>query len=103
MHTIKCNVIMDTTITKSSVSIRIDSVLLKQLREEAQNENRSLSNYLETILYRVYHKASGGDNSTIAPSLELKAKIDRAREDYRNGQGTTCKTVDDSVALFESL
>ena len=66
---------MDTTIAKSSVSIRIDSVLLKQLREEAQNENRSLSNYLETILYRVYHMASGGDNGTIAPSLELKAKI----------------------------
>lgn len=94
---------MDTTIAKSSVSIRIDSVLLKQLREEAQNENRSLSNYLETILYRVYHMASGGDNGTIDPSLELKAKIDRAREDYRNGRGTTCKTVEDSIALFESL
>ena len=92
---------MSITTVKSSISIRIDSMLLKQLKEEAQNENRSLSNYLETILYRIGYKEPKGDDGMLVH--ELKAKIDRAREDYKSGQGTTCKTVKDSVALFESL
>ena len=37
---------------KASTSIRIDANILAQIREEAKAEHRSLSNYLETLLYR---------------------------------------------------
>lgn len=43
---------MNTTTLKASTSIRIDANILLQIREEAKAENRSLSNYLETLLYR---------------------------------------------------
>lgn len=50
------NTIMDTTIAKSSASIRINSGILKQLKEEAKKEDRSLSNYLETLLYEMGYR-----------------------------------------------
>lgn len=36
-------------------------------------------------------------------SEELRKKIAKAREDYKNGKGVTCKTVGDSMAFFDSL
>lgn len=43
---------MNMTNIKASTSIRIDANILSQIREEAKAEHRSLSNYLETLLYR---------------------------------------------------
>lgn len=37
---------------KAPASIRIDADLLEQIKIDAQMENRSLSNYIETLLYR---------------------------------------------------
>ena len=49
---------MSTTIkTKSSASIRIDTDLLNILKSNAKRDNRSLSNYLETILFRILSKS----------------------------------------------
>ena len=41
---------------KASTSIRIDANLLSQIREEAKSEHRSLSNYIETLLYRLGYR-----------------------------------------------
>ncbi len=41
---------------KTSTSIRIDSDLLDQMKKEAKAENRSLSNYIETLLYRMGYR-----------------------------------------------
>ena len=41
---------------KTSISIRIDSDLLDQMKKEAKAENRSLSNYIETLLYRMGYR-----------------------------------------------
>lgn len=93
-------VIMDTTITKSTASIRIDSSLLKQLKEEAKEENMSLGSYLEALLFRMGYGVRR-EEETITP--ELKAKIEKAREDYKKGRGKVCKTVEESMAFFDSL
>lgn len=39
--------------TKSSASIRIDTDLLNTLKSNAKKDNRSFSNYMETILFDV--------------------------------------------------
>ena len=50
---------MSTTIkTKSSASIRIDTDLLNILKSNAKRDNRSLSNYLETILFEIIPQKS---------------------------------------------
>ena len=43
---------METTVrTKSSASIRIDTDLLNTLRSNAKRDNKSLSSYMETLLF----------------------------------------------------
>ena len=39
--------------TKTSASIRIDTDLLNTLKSNAKKDNRSFSNYMETILFDV--------------------------------------------------
>ena len=41
--------------------------------------------------------------SDLTISEEFKAKIAKAREDYKNGNGTTCYTIEESRALLEAL
>lgn len=36
-------------------------------------------------------------------SDEFRKKISKAREDYKAGKGTTCKTYEESLALLEAL
>lgn len=93
-------VIMDTTITKSTASIRIDSELLKRLKEEAKEENRSLGSYLEALLFRMGYSVQRKEEIA---TPELKAKIEKARADYKKGKGKVCKTVEESMAFFDSL
>lgn len=47
---------MGATIPKASVLIRIDKSILSQLKEDAKLESRSLSNYIETLLYRLGYR-----------------------------------------------
>lgn len=37
-------------------SIRIDASILETIKEEARAENRSLSNYIETLFYRLGYR-----------------------------------------------
>lgn len=45
--------------------------------------------------------AVGDDDFDVSPALQ--AKIDQARQDYKEGKGVTCKTLEQSLALLESL
>ena len=44
---------MDSAESKVTTTIRIDASILEQMRSEARAENRSLSNYIETLLYKM--------------------------------------------------
>lgn len=60
---------------------------------------------------RVIIRRSKGQSFALVPthddeltiSDQLKKKIAKAREDFRVGKGTACKTVEDSLELLESL
>ena len=52
---------MDNIELKASTSIRIDASVLEQIRSEARAENRSLSNYIETLLYRMGYRPYNAD------------------------------------------
>lgn len=57
----------ESAIHKSVASIRIDSDILDTLKKEAKADNRSLSNYLETLLYRLGYRK---DNATTLEALK---------------------------------
>ena len=58
--------------TKASTSIRIDADLLNTLKKNAKKDNRSLSNYLETILFDVVKRPNQETLSAISEAKEGK-------------------------------
>ena len=60
---------------------------------------------------RVIIRRSKGQSFALVPthddeltiSDQLKKKIAKAREDFRVGKGTACKTLEDSLELLENL
>jgi hypothetical protein len=76
---------------KASTSIRIDANILAQIREEAKAEHRSLSNYLETLLYRWGYRPY---------NKETKQACDEARKGEHAG---TINTSSDDAFLSSIL
>ena len=84
---------MSTTIkTKSSASIRIDTDLLNILKSNAKRDNRSLSNYLETILFEIIPQKSIDRTEGICQGLREVKMIKEGK--------LTAKTADE---LFDEL
>ena len=78
------NIIMNTsaiTSNKTTTSFRLDSQLLERLRILARRNNRSLNNYVETVLFDVaYHEPN---DETIEAINEVRSgkKLDSFNRD----------------------
>lgn len=69
---------METTM-KVSTSFRLNAQLVERMKVAAKESNRSLNNYVESILLNIFHE----------PNETTKAAIEEARlmqEAYRSGQ-----------------
>ncbi len=92
---------MSTTISRVSTSFRLPPELLEELKEYAKATNRSLNNYVESILTDVMRKTKKEEVNTITPALQ--EKLDKAREEIRNGQCVTLRSHEDIDKYFASL
>ncbi len=72
------------TISRIPASFRFQSSLLAELKARAKASNRSLNNYVESILLEVLHPSQNLDDSVITP--KLRKKIDKAMEEFQNGE-----------------
>ena len=68
------------------MSLRISSALYEHLKKVSSKENRSVNNYVETILFKVSNFQEDGNIQTY--SDETGDKIIRALEEYRKGETT---------------
>ena len=75
---------MATSVARIPASFRFQSSLLEELKEKAKASNRSLNNYVESLLLGILHPSKVVDENVITP--ELQKKIDEAMEEYRNGE-----------------
>ena len=49
---------------KETITIRLDEDLMKKLRRDAQRDNRSVNNYIETVLKRHYQEIEQKETPT---------------------------------------
>lgn len=81
---------MDSTELKVTTTIRIDASVLEQMRSEARAENRSLSNYIETLLYRMGYRPYNAETA--------EACIDAKSGRYAGSVDTTTReTIEASL------
>lgn len=70
---------MQTTTTKVQTAFRFDKELIRRLKIKAKKENRSLNNYVETVLMDVAYDEP--NEKTIAAINEVKSGKDLERLD----------------------
>ena len=90
-----------TSTLRVPTSFRLPAELLEELKECAKATNRSLNNYVESILMDFMSKNKTMDENAITP--DLQAKLDKAREEILSGQCITLKSHDDIDCYFASL
>lgn len=92
---------MSTSIMRVPTSFRLREDLLEELKSCAKAANRSLNNYVESILLDVIKTTNVKSDNTI--SSELQAKIDKAREERKRGETLRFETAQDAIAWMEAL
>lgn len=75
---------------KEATSIRIDAGILEQIKREAKADNRSLSNYLETLLYRLGYRPYNEDTFL-------------ACQDARNGKSAGVVDTSSKESILSSI
>ena len=63
---------METTITRTQTAFRLSTELLKRLKVEARKQNRSLNNFVESVLMDAVYRT---------PNATAMAAVKEARED----------------------
>lgn len=63
---------MATTVTRIPASFRFQSTLMDELKRRAKASNRSLNNYVESLLISVLHPEAS-DKDIITPELQIAA------------------------------
>lgn len=72
---------MSTSPLRVPTSFRLPAELLEELKECAKATNRSLNNYVESILMDFMSKNKTMEENAITP--DLQAKLDKAREEHK--------------------
>ena len=62
---------METTITRIQTAFRLSTELLKRLKTEARKQNRSLNNFVESVLMDAVYRA---------PNAQTMGAVKEARE-----------------------
>ena len=81
---------------KSTTSIRIDSSMLNQIKKEAKAENRSLSNYIETLFYRMGYRPY--NEATVKACSEAKRGAFQGEIDTSSIETIDASLFDDEEA-----
>lgn len=63
---------MATTVTRIPASFRFQSTLMDELKRRAKASNRSLNNYVESLLISVLHPEVS-DKDIVTPELQIAA------------------------------
>lgn len=63
---------METTIARTQTAFRLSTELLKRLKTEARKQNRSLNNFVESVLMDAVYRI---------PNAQTMAAVKEARED----------------------
>ena len=91
---------MSATVVRIPTSFSFPSTLLEELKEKAKASNRSLNNYVESLLISILHPSETVDNTI---SAELQNKIDKAMQEYENGETLHFENISEMNQWLDAL
>ena len=87
---------MEATALRKTISLRISPALYEHIKKVSTKENRSINNYVETILFKV----SKFEDTMKAYSEETGNKIIKALEEHKKGE--TVKITPETLWTIDS-
>lgn len=91
---------METTVTRIPASFRFQSTLIDELKSKAKASNRSLNNYVESLLISILHPSTDVEN-VITP--ELQDTIDKVYKEHKDGNFVRCRNKQELEAFLDAL
>ncbi len=73
---------METTAVRIATGFRLNADLLNRLKKQAKKENRSLNNYVETILFDAVYREP--NEETLAAMKEVESGVELETVDMTN-------------------
>ena len=92
---------MDTMTLRTTKSFSLPNTLLEELKAKAKASNRSLNNYVESLLVSILHPSVTMDKMAISP--ELEARMENAREEHRSGNFVRCSNSEELQNFLDAL
>ena len=84
-------------------SFRISVELLEKLKKLAKRENRTLNNYVETVLYDLVEEEDFKSEFSNDFTPELQRKLAEAEQRRKDGNVISLNTPEEIDAYFDSL
>lgn len=91
---------MNSVTLRQPTSFRLNSKLLAILKERAKASNRSLNNYVESILFNA---VSFEPNDALVSKKEFYEHVEKAISDIRNGKGYSMKPNESLDAFLDRM
>jgi hypothetical protein len=92
---------MKSSTIRVPASFRFQASLLDELKAKAKASNRSLNNYVESLLMDILGTSDNNDELIITP--ELQKKIDKAHKEYLKGESLLFENADEAIKWMDSL
>ncbi len=86
---------------RTTKSFSLPNTLLEELKAKAKASNRSLNNYVESLLVSILHPSVTMDKMAISP--ELEARMENAREEHRSGNFVRCSNSEELQNFLDAL
>lgn len=77
---------MTTTVTRIPASFRFQSTLLDELKSKAKASNRSLNNYVESLLISILHPTTSVEDDTLMSKKKFLEQVERAISEVKDGK-----------------
>lgn len=87
---------------RTPTSFRLSNTLLEELKAKAKASNRSLNNYVESLLISILHPSANNMAGTTLNS-DLQERIESARKEHRNGNFVRCSNREELQKYLDSL
>ena len=92
---------MDAMTLRTTKSFSLPNTLLEELKAKAKASNRSLNDYVESLLVSILHPSVTMDKMAISP--ELEARMENAREEHRSGNFVRCSNSEELQNFLDAL
>lgn len=89
-----------TATTRIPASFRFQSTLIEELKSKAKASNRSLNNYVESLLMSILHPTTNGEDAVMP---DLQSKIDKVLDEHNRGEFIRCSNKQELHTFLDSL